>query len=69
MGDSPGFLDVLGLTQVVVRGFSLGGMVAQVMALKRPALLRRIILTGTGCFRTSRTSCPPRNLLRHNKKQ
>jgi pimeloyl-ACP methyl ester carboxylesterase len=31
-----------------VLGFSLGGMVAQVMALKRPTLLRRIILTGTG---------------------
>jgi pimeloyl-ACP methyl ester carboxylesterase len=42
------FFDVLGLTRVDVLGFSLGGMVAQVMALKRPALLRRIILTGTG---------------------
>lgn len=42
------FLDALSLTQVDVLGFSLGGMVAQVMALKRPALLRRIILTGTG---------------------
>jgi pimeloyl-ACP methyl ester carboxylesterase len=42
------FLDVLGLTRVDVLGFSLGGMVAQVMALKRPALFRSIILTGTG---------------------
>ena len=42
------FVDALGLTRVDVLGFSLGGMVAQVMALKRPALLRRIILTGTG---------------------
>ncbi len=42
------FLDALRLTRVDVLGFSLGGMVAQVMALKRPALLRRIILTGTG---------------------
>jgi pimeloyl-ACP methyl ester carboxylesterase len=42
------FLDVLGLTRVDVLGFSLGGMVAQVIALKRPALLRRIILAGTG---------------------
>jgi len=42
------FLDALGLTRVDVLGFSLGGMVAQVMALKRPALLRRIVLTGTG---------------------
>ena len=42
------FLDALGLTQVDVLGFSLGGMVAQVIALKRPALLRKIILTATG---------------------
>src|ERR1700692_3053641 len=42
------FLDALGLTHVDVLGFSLGGMVAQVIALKRPALFRRIILTGTG---------------------
>jgi pimeloyl-ACP methyl ester carboxylesterase len=42
------FLDALHLTRVDVLGFSLGGMVAQVVALKRPTLLRRIILTGTG---------------------
>jgi pimeloyl-ACP methyl ester carboxylesterase len=42
------FMDELGLTLVDVLGFSLGGMVAQVIALRRPALLRRIILTGTG---------------------
>jgi pimeloyl-ACP methyl ester carboxylesterase len=42
------FLDALGLTRVDVLGFSLGGMVAQVIALKQPALFRRIILTGTG---------------------
>ena len=42
------FMDALRLTQVDVLGFSLGGMVAQVMALKQPALLRRMILTGTG---------------------
>jgi pimeloyl-ACP methyl ester carboxylesterase len=42
------FLDALGLSLVDVLGFSLGGMVAQVIALKRPALFRRIILTGTG---------------------
>ena len=42
------FLDALALTQVDVLGFSLGGMVAQVIALKRPALLRKIILTATG---------------------
>ena len=42
------FLDALGLKQVDVLGFSLGGMVAQVIAFKRPALFRRIILSGTG---------------------
>jgi len=42
------FLDALQLTRVDVLGFSLGGMVAQVIALKRPTLLRRIILAGTG---------------------
>jgi len=42
------FLGALKLTKVDVLGFSLGGMVAQVMAVKQPALLRRIILTGTG---------------------
>jgi pimeloyl-ACP methyl ester carboxylesterase len=41
------FFDPLGLPRVDVLGFSPGGMVAQVMALKRPALFRRIILTGT----------------------
>jgi pimeloyl-ACP methyl ester carboxylesterase len=42
------FLDALWLTEVDVLGFSLGGMVSQIMALQRPALFRRIILTGTG---------------------
>jgi pimeloyl-ACP methyl ester carboxylesterase len=42
------FLDALGLTRVDVLGFSLGGMVAQVIALKRPAVLRKIVLAGTG---------------------
>ena len=42
------FLDALHLTRVDVLGFSLGGMVAQVIALKRPTLMRRIILAGTG---------------------
>lgn len=42
------FMDALGLSQVDVLGFSLGGMVAQVIALTRPERLRRIILAGTG---------------------
>src|SRR5271167_3712234 len=41
------FLDALKLTTCDVLGFSLGGMVAQQMALDRPSSFRRIILVGT----------------------
>jgi pimeloyl-ACP methyl ester carboxylesterase len=41
------FLDALKLKQCDVLGFSLGGMVAQQMALERPAVFRRIVLVGT----------------------
>jgi pimeloyl-ACP methyl ester carboxylesterase len=34
--------------QVDLLGFSLGGFVAQVVALKAPDLVHRLILTGTG---------------------
>jgi pimeloyl-ACP methyl ester carboxylesterase len=41
------FLDALGLSTCDVLGFSLGGMVAQQMALERPSIVRRMILVGT----------------------
>jgi pimeloyl-ACP methyl ester carboxylesterase len=41
------FADALGLTQVDLLGFSLGGMVAQQVALERPSLVRRMLLVGT----------------------
>ena len=41
------FVDALGLTQLDVLGFSLGGVLAQVIALERPALVRRMLLVGT----------------------
>ena len=41
------FLDSLGLKACDVLGFSLGGMVAQQMALERPSIFRRMILVGT----------------------
>lgn len=41
------FADALALTQVDVLGFSLGGMVAQVAALERPSLIRKMLLVGT----------------------
>jgi pimeloyl-ACP methyl ester carboxylesterase len=45
--DALAFLDALKLKQCDVLGFSLGGMVAQQMALERPAVFRRIVLVGT----------------------
>ena len=41
------FLDGLRVTSCDVLGFSLGGMVAQQMALDRPAIVHRMILVGT----------------------
>jgi pimeloyl-ACP methyl ester carboxylesterase len=41
------FLDGLGIGTCDVLGFSLGGMVAQQMALERPSIFRRVMLVGT----------------------
>jgi pimeloyl-ACP methyl ester carboxylesterase len=43
-----GFADALELAQVDLLGFSLGGFVAQEVALIRPALVRKVVLAGTG---------------------
>ena len=40
------FLDTLNLTQVDLLGFSLGGYIAQHLTLRRPQLVRRLILAG-----------------------
>jgi len=45
--DAIGFLQALGLSTVDLLGFSLGGMVAQVVIGQRPDLVRRVILAGT----------------------
>jgi pimeloyl-ACP methyl ester carboxylesterase len=42
------FIKALGLTQVDVLGFSLGGLVAQELTLAEPKLVRRLVLVGTG---------------------
>ena len=41
------FLDALQLSRCDVLGYSLGGMIAQQMALDRPTIFRRVILVGT----------------------
>jgi pimeloyl-ACP methyl ester carboxylesterase len=45
--DAIAFLEALGLHTVDLLGFSLGGMIAQVIAEQRPDLVRRVILAGT----------------------
>ena len=42
------FLDALGLREIDLLGFSLGGFVAQDLALIRPWAIRRLVLVGTG---------------------
>ena len=42
------FIRALGLGEVDILGFSIGGMVAQEIALQAPRLARRLILVGTG---------------------
>jgi pimeloyl-ACP methyl ester carboxylesterase len=46
--DAVAFIRALGHDHVDLLGFSLGGGVAQEIALTHPALVRRLILTGTG---------------------
>ncbi|ATB35954.1 alpha/beta hydrolase [Cystobacter fuscus] len=46
--DAIAFLDALNVTQADLLGFSLGGFIAQEIALIRPVLVRRLVLAGTG---------------------
>jgi len=41
------FADAMGLKQIDLLGFSLGGFVAQQVAIDRPELVRRLVLAGT----------------------
>lgn len=46
--DAIAFIRALGFDEVDLLGFSLGGMVAQVIVAREPRLVRRLILAGTG---------------------
>jgi len=46
--DAVAFIQALGLAQVDLFGFSLGGFISQVIAQEEPRLVRKIILAGTG---------------------
>ena len=43
-----GFVNALGLDEIDLLGFSIGGFVAQQIALVRPRLVRRLVLAATG---------------------
>jgi pimeloyl-ACP methyl ester carboxylesterase len=46
--DAVSFIRALGFDQVDLFGFSMGGMIAQVIAQQEPQLVRKMILAGTG---------------------
>ncbi|MGA6222059.1 alpha/beta fold hydrolase [Streptomyces umbrinus] len=46
--DAYTFITALGFDKIDVFSFSLGGMVAQALVVKHPALVRKLVLTGTG---------------------
>jgi pimeloyl-ACP methyl ester carboxylesterase len=46
--DAVTFIQARGLDQVDLFGFSMGGMIAQVIAHEQPQLVRRMIIAGTG---------------------
>src|SRR5918994_4925391 len=46
--DAVTFIGALGLDQVDLFGFSMGGMIAQVIAQEQPRLVRKMIIAGTG---------------------
>src|SRR5438067_13157966 len=46
--DAVTFIRALGFDQVDVHGFSMGGMIAQVIVQDEPELVRKLMLTGTG---------------------
>ncbi|MGK3205742.1 alpha/beta fold hydrolase [Amycolatopsis sp. MEPSY49] len=46
--DAVSFIRAVGLTEVDILAFSMGGMIAQVIAQNEPQLIRKLIIAGTG---------------------
>lgn len=45
--DAASFISALGFTTVDLLGYSLGGMIAQILAAEHPKLIRKVLLVGT----------------------
>jgi pimeloyl-ACP methyl ester carboxylesterase len=61
--DAISFIRALGLEQVDLLGFSLGGFISQLIAAKEPGLVRRIVLAGTGAAGSAGTGRITRRLV------
>ena len=48
--DAAGLCDALGITRAHVAGFSMGGAVAQELALLRPELISSLVIVGSWCY-------------------
>jgi pimeloyl-ACP methyl ester carboxylesterase len=46
--DAYTFIRALGFDKIDIFSFSLGGMIAQALAVEHPDLVRKLVLTGTG---------------------
>ena len=57
--DAALFLEALGVTRADLVGHSMGGLVAQELAIQHPGLVRRLVLVGTGPRGGERIGQPP----------
>ena len=62
------FIVALGLTRVDLLGFSIGSMIAQLIALDRPDLIRKLVLVGSGPRNGESIPLTPESAVIFNKK-
>ncbi|MFC7501501.1 alpha/beta fold hydrolase [Nocardioides sp. CPCC 206347] len=61
--DAIAFIRALGLEQVDLMGFSLGGFISQVIVTEEPTVVRRMVLAGTGAAGSARVGKFSRRLI------